>query len=280
MSVSSLDEQIVLLSRGASEIISEADLRAKLEKSRATGKPLRVKLGVDPTAASVTLGWAVVLRKLRDFQRLGHQAHLIIGDFTARIGDPAGRSKTRPQLNLETIRGFVDALLPQFYKILSPELTTICYNGDWLAAMTFADVIRLASKTTIARVMERDDFTKRWNQHQPLHLHEILYPLCQAQDSVAIEADVELGGNDQKFNILMGRDLQREVGQESQVAVLSPILVGTDGVDKMSQSLGNYIGITEDANNMYGKVMSIPDDIVENYFELATDVPLDEVRKI
>jgi tyrosyl-tRNA synthetase len=275
-----IDEQIEFLRRATTEIISVEDLKKKMIKSEKTGKPLRVKLGVDPTASSVTLGWAVVLRKLRDFQTLGHDAVLIIGDFTATIGDPSGKSKTRKQLTREEVDAFFRDLEPQFYKILIREKTHIYHNSDWLAPMQFADVIRLCSKTTVARILERDDFTKRLAANQPLHLHEILYPLCQAQDSVAIESDIELGGNDQKFNNLLGRDLQREVGQQPQVVVLSPLLVGTDGVEKMSQSLGNYIGITEPPETMYGKVMSIPDNIMTNYFELATDVPMDEVKKL
>lgn len=271
-----LEEQLSLLRRGTSEIISEADLAEKLK----LGRPLRVKLGVDPTVAHVTLGWAVVLRKLRDFQRLGHTAVLIIGDFTAQIGDPSGKSKTRPQLTREEVMRNVEAVSQQVYKILDPDKTEIRYNGDWLGAMSFADVIRLAAKTTVARIMERDDFTKRWNEHRPIALHEILYPLCQGYDSVAVESDIELGGNDQKFNNLVGRDLQGLYGQGAQVVMLCPLLVGTDGKEKMSQSLGNYISVIDTPNDMYGKTMSIPDEIMENWFELCTDVPLDEARAL
>jgi tyrosyl-tRNA synthetase len=261
------------LRRGATEIISEEDLAAKLK----LGRPLRVKLGVDPTAKDVTLGWAVVLRKLRDFQRLGHTACLIIGDFTAQIGDPSGKSKTRRQLSREEVQANVEAVTKQVYKILDPDKTEIFFNRDWLGAMTFEDVIRLASRTTVARIMERDDFTKRWADNRPIALHEILYPLCQGYDSVQINADVELGGNDQKFNNLVGRTLMNQYGQEPQVVLLMPLLVGTDGVEKMSQSLGNYVSVVDTPNDMYGKTMSIPDAILENWFVLCTDVPLAEI---
>lgn len=269
-----IDEQIALIRRGTSEIISEADLRKKLE----SGRPLRVKLGVDPTVAHVTLGWAVVLRKLRDFQRLGHTAVLIIGDFTAQIGDPSGKSKTRPQLTREEVEANVEAVSKQVYKILDPDKTEIIFNADWLGKMNFADVIKLCSKYTVARIMERDDFTKRWNEHRPISVHEILYPLCQGYDSVMVKADIELGGNDQKFNNLVGRDLQGDFGQEAQVVVLSPLLIGTDGKEKMSQSLGNFISVVDTPNDMYGKTMSIPDELLTNWFELCTDVPMDEAK--
>lgn len=268
-----LEQQLDILRRGATEIISEEDLAAKLK----LGRPLRVKLGVDPTAKDVTLGWAVVLRKLRDFQRLGHKACLIIGDFTAQIGDPSGKSKTRKQLSRDEVQANVEAVTKQVYKILDPDKTEIFFNRDWLGTMTFEDVIRLASRTTVARIMERDDFTKRWNDNRPIALHEILYPLCQGYDSVEINADVELGGNDQKFNNLVGRTLMNQYAQEPQVVLLMPLLVGTDGVEKMSQSLGNYVSVVDTPNDMYGKTMSIPDSILENWFVLCTDVPLDEI---
>ncbi len=271
-----IEEQLALLRRGTSEIISEANLATKLK----SGKPLRVKLGVDPTVAHVTLGWAVVLRKLRDFQRLGHTAVLIIGDFTAMIGDPSGKSKTRPQLSREEVQKNVEAVSKQVYKILDPDRTEIRFNGDWLGEMGFAEVIKLAAKTTVARIMERDDFTNRFTDHKPIALHEILYPLCQGYDSVAVESDIELGGNDQKFNNLVGRDLQGHYGQEPQVVILSPLLVGTDGKEKMSQSLGNYISVIDSPNEMYGKTMSIPDETIENWFELCTDVPMSEVKEL
>jgi tyrosyl-tRNA synthetase len=276
MTTLSIEEQLEVLRRGTTEIISEEDLKAKL----ALGRPLRVKLGVDPTAAHVTLGWAVVLRKLRDFQRLGHTACLIIGDFTSMIGDPSGKSKTRKQLTREEVQANVDAVSTQFFKILDPDKTEIYYNRDWLGKMTFEDVIRLCGKYTVARIMERDDFTKRWNEHRPIAMHEILYPLCQGMDSVEIKSDIELGGNDQKFNNLVGRDLMREFAQEPQVVILSPLLVGTDGKEKMSQSLGNYISIIDTPNDMFGKTMSIPDETIENWFELCTDVPMAEVREM
>lgn len=269
-----VDEQIAQLRRGTSEIISEEDLKAKLQK----GTPLRVKLGVDPTAAHVTLGWAVVLRKLRDFQKFGHIACLIIGDFTAQIGDPSGKSKTRPQLTRDEVIENVRAVEEQVYKILDPDRTEITYNGDWLNAMNFSEVIRLASRYTVARILERDDFTKRLNENRPVAMHEILYPLCQGYDSVAINADVELGGNDQKFNNLVGRNLMQQYGQEGQVVMLCPLLVGTDGKEKMSQSLGNYISIIDSPEEMFGKTMSIPDELIENWFELCTDVPTEEYQ--
>ena len=270
------EQQLEVLRRGCSEIISEEDLLAKLKK----GKPLRVKLGVDPTAPHITLGWAVVLRKLRAFQELGHTAVLIVGDFTAMIGDPSGKSKTRPQLTREEVMEHVESISEQLYKILDKEKTEIRYNGDWLLPMDFADVIRLAGRITVARILEREDFHNRLEQQKPVGMHEILYPLCQGYDSVAVEADVELGGTDQKFNNLVGRNLQGQYDQEPQVVMLMPLLVGLDGKDKMSQSLGNYIGITEEPNEMFGKTMSIPDTLLEDWFTLCTDVPLDEVKHL
>lgn len=272
----SIDDQVALLRRGTTEIISEADLRAKL----ALGRPLRVKLGVDPTAKDVTLGWAVVLRKVRDFQRLGHTGCIIIGDFTAQIGDPSGKSKTRKQLTREEVQANVEAVKEQLFKILIPERTEIFYNADWLGKMTFEDVIRLCSRYTVARILERDDFTKRLAEQRPISMHEIMYPLCQGMDSVEINADVELGGNDQKFNNLVGRTLMEQYGLAPQVVVLSPLLVGTDGKEKMSQSLGNYVSVIDTPNDMFGKTMSIPDELIANWFELATDVPLSEVSEL
>lgn len=271
-----IEEQIALLRRGTTEIISEADLADKLR----LGRPLRIKLGLDPTARDVTLGWAVVLRKIRDFQRLGHTGVIIVGDFTAMIGDPSGKSKTRPQLSREEVEANVRAIEQQLYKILIPERTEITYNKDWLGAMTFEDVIRLCSRYTVARILERDDFTKRLAEHRPIAMHEIMYPLCQGMDSVHIEADVELGGNDQKFNNLVGRDLMEQYGLPAQVVMLCPLLVGTDGREKMSQSLGNYVSIVDTPNDMFGKTMSIPDELMGNWFELCTDVPLDEARRL
>ncbi|HWD41728.1 MAG TPA: tyrosine--tRNA ligase [Fimbriimonas sp.] len=271
-----VDQQLELLRRGTTEIISEADLRKKLE----SGRPLRVKLGVDPTAKDVTLGWAVVLRKLRDFQRLGHTACLIIGDFTAQIGDPSGKSKTRKQLTRDEVQANVDAVMEQVGKILDREKTKIYFNADWLGKMTFEDVIRLCSRYTVARILERDDFTKRLAEQRPIAMHEIMYPLCQGMDSVEIVADVEIGGNDQKFNNLVGRTLMEQYGQEPQVVVLCPLLVGLDGKEKMSQSLGNYVSIVDTPNDVFGKTMSIPDDLIENWFELCTDVPMAEARQL
>ncbi|MCU0316491.1 MAG: tyrosine--tRNA ligase [Fimbriimonadaceae bacterium] len=271
-----IDQQLEFLRRGTTEIINEDDLAAKLK----LGRPLRVKLGVDPTAADVTLGWAVVLRKLRDFQKLGHIACLVIGDFTAMIGDPSGKSKTRKQLSREEVQANVDAVSQQFFKILDPERTEINFNKDWLGKMTFEDVIRLCSRYTVARIMERDDFTKRFQEHKPIAMHEILYPLCQGMDSVELRADVELGGNDQKFNNLVGRVLMEQYGQEPQVVLLCPLLVGTDGKEKMSQSLGNYVSITDSPRDMFGKTMSIPDERISNWFELCTDVPMTEVAEM
>lgn len=271
-----IDEQIALLRRGTTEIIGEDDLRRKLKD----GRVLRAKLGVDPTAKDVTLGWAVVLRKLRDFQRLGHTACLIIGDFTALIGDPSGKSKTRKQLTREEVQANVDAVSKQVYKILDPAKTEIYFNKDWLGKMGFEDVIRLCSRYTVARILERDDFTKRLAEQRPIAMHEILYPLCQGMDSVEIKADIELGGNDQKFNNLVGRTLMEQYGQEPQAVMLCPLLVGTDGREKMSQSLGNYVSVVDTPNDMFGKTMSIPDETIENWFELCTDVDMDEARSL
>lgn len=271
-----VEQQLEILSRGTTEVISEQSLAEKLR----SGKKLRIKLGVDPTARDVTLGWAVVLRKLRDFQRLGHQAVLVIGDFTAQIGDPSGKSKTRKQLTKEEVLQNVESVKAQFGKILDIEATEIRYNSEWLSKMDFADVLRLCGKVTVARIMERDDFTKRWESHQPIAMHELMYPLLQGTDSVALQADVELGGNDQKFNNLMGRTLQEAQGQSPQCVVLSPLLVGTDGKEKMSQSLGNYVSVIDQPNDMFGKTMSIPDTLIQNWFELCTDVPMTEVQTL
>ena len=269
-----IEEQLAVLRRGTTEIISEEDLASKLKK----GRPLRVKLGLDPTAKGVTLGWAVVLRKIRDFQRLGHTGCIIVGDFTAMIGDPSGKSKTRPQLTREQVMENVESVKKELFRILIPEKTEIYYNGDWLGKMGFAEVIKLSSRYTVARILERDDFTKRLAEHRPIGMHEIMYPLCQGYDSVEIVADVEIGGNDQKFNNLVGRTLMEQYGQDPQVVMLCPLLVGTDGKEKMSQSLGNYIAINDEPRDMYGKIMSIPDSLMDNYFELATDVPTPEYK--
>ncbi|MDQ7829901.1 MAG: tyrosine--tRNA ligase [Armatimonadota bacterium] len=270
------EAQLELLRRGAVEIITEEDLLAKLRE----GRPLRVKLGLDPTAPHLHLGFAVVLRKLRQFQDLGHEAILVIGDGTALIGDPSERKRTRPMLTREEIARNAETYRQQYGVILDPARTRVVFNSTWLLPLTLADIIGLTSKVTVARVLERDDFQARLREGVPVFLHELLYPLAQAYDSVMVQADVELGGTDQKFNNLMGRDLQREFGQPPQVVLLTPLLVGTDGVEKMSKSLGNYIGITEPPAEMYGKVMSIPDRVMPDYFTYATDLPPEEVAAI
>ena len=276
----SVDEQLQIIKRGAVEVIPEEELKEKLTKSYKENKPLNIKLGCDPTRPDLHLGHSVVLRKLAQFQELGHQAILIIGDFTAMIGDPSGRNQTRPPLTFEEAKANAESYLAQAYKILHPDKTKIVYNSEWLGKMTFEDVIKLASKYTVARMLERDDFTKRFKSGIPISMHEILYPLAQAMDSVAIESDVELGGTDQKFNLLVGRDIQREYGIEPQIILTMPLLVGTDGTEKMSKSYDNYIGIDESPQNMYGKTLSIPDDLIYTYFELVTDEPIEELKKI
>ena len=275
-----INEQMDILKRGTVEIIPEDELRAKLKKSQETGISLKIKLGLDPTAPDIHLGNAVVLRKLRQFQDLGHEVIVIIGDFTASIGDPSGASATRPMLSADEIAVNAKTYAEQYCRILDAAKTRVVFNSEWLRKLDLADIIRITSKVTVARVLERDDFENRLSQGRPLGLHELLYPVCQAYDSVILEADVELGGTDQKFNILMGRDLQREFGQEPQVTMFMPLLVGLDGTQKMSKSLGNYVGITEPPNEMFGKLMSIPDNLMTQYFELCTDVPLSEIRQI
>ena len=279
-SIGSIQEQCDLLMRGVEEVVPEGSLPEILERARKEDRPLRIKLGLDPTSSDIHLGFAVVLRKLRQFQDLGHTACLVIGDFTASIGDPSERSKTRPMLTRAQIEEHVRTYEQQLYRILDPDRTELLYNGDWLGPMSFADVVKLASQYTVARLMERDDFAKRFDTGQPIGVHELLYPLCQGQDSVAIRADVELGGTDQKFNNLVGRDLQRAAGQAPQSVMLMPLLVGLDGVEKMSKSLGNYIGVNEPPQEQFGKVMSLSDDLMEPYFQLATLVPLDEVATL
>ncbi|MGC2794111.1 MAG: tyrosine--tRNA ligase, partial [Candidatus Sulfotelmatobacter sp.] len=271
-----VDEQLTYLKKGSAEIIREVDLRAKLEKSRATGKPLRVKLGMDPTAPDLHLGHTVVLRKLKHFQDLGHTAIFLIGDFTGMIGDPTGRSATRPPLTREQIEENAETYKAQVFKILDPQKTVIDFNRRWFAKFTADDFIRLMAKYTVSQLLEREDFHKRFREEKPIALHELLYPLVQGYDSVALEADVELGGTDQKFNLLVGRELQRAYGQESQVVLTTPILEGLDGVQKMSKSLGNAIGIHEPPLEMYGKVMSISDEMMWRYYELLTDVQVAE----
>lgn len=273
-----VDEQFQALKRGTSEIVPEEGLKAKLKKSSETGKPLKIKLGIDPTAPDIHIGFAVVLRKMRQFQDLGHEVILIIGDFTASIGDPSGRSETRPMLTAEQIRANAETFTSQFWLILDRSKTKITFNGDWLGKMTFGDVVKETSRVTVARILERDDFQKRLAQERPVGLHELLYPIAQALDSVEIEADVEIGGTDQRFNILMGRDLQESRGMEPQIGLFMPILPGLDGVQKMSKSLGNYVAVMDPPNDMFGKLMSIPDEIMPSYFELCTNVPLDEIE--
>ncbi len=275
-----LNEQIDIIKRGASEIIPEEELVRKIEKSLQLKKPLKIKLGCDPSRPDLHLGHSVVLRKLRQFQDLGHQAILIVGDFTGMIGDPSGRSNTRPALTIEETRKNGQSYFDQATKILSRDNVRIAYNSEWLAKMSFSDVIKLASKYTVARMLERDDFTLRYKAGEPISVHEFLYPLAQAMDSVAIEADVELGGTDQKFNLLVGRDVQREYGKEPQVILTMPILPGTDGVEKMSKSLDNYIGISDSPKEMYGRTLSIPDKLIVDYFLLATDIKLQELTEI
>jgi tyrosyl-tRNA synthetase len=275
-----VDEQLAYIKKGASEIIREADLRTKLEKSRASGKPLRVKLGMDPTAPDLHLGHTVVLRKLKHFQDLGHTVIFLIGDFTGMIGDPTGRSVTRPPLSPEQIAQNAETYKAQVFKILDPEKTVIDFNRRWFSKFTADDFIRLAAKYTVSQMLEREDFHKRFLEEKPIAVHELLYPLAQGYDSVALEADVELGGTDQKFNLLVGRELQRAYGQEAQVVLTTPILEGLDGVQKMSKSLGNAVGIHEPPLEMYGKIMSISDDMMWRYYELLTDVQMPEIEKM
>ena len=275
-----IEQQAAALRRGIIRITPDNGLEAKLRRASDEGRPLIVKLGLDPTAPDIHLGSAVVLRKLRQFQDLGHQVVVIIGDFTAMIGDPSGKSETRKQLSEQEIRSNAQTYADQYCRILDPDRTQVRFNSEWLGKLDFADVIRLAARMTVAQVMERDDFANRWRAGHPIGLHELLYPLCQAYDSVVLKADIEMGGSDQMFNILAGRDLQAHYGQEPQVAVFTPLLVGLDGVQKMSKSLGNYVGITEPPDSMFGKLMSISDQMMETYFELTTDVPLEEVRAL
>lgn len=275
-----IDEQMAIIRRGVAEIISEEELIQKLERAQMEGRPLRVKLGVDPSAPDIHLGHTVVLRKLRQFQDLGHEVIFLIGDFTGRIGDPTGRSEARRQLTEEEVQRNAATYAQQVFKVLIPEKTRIEFNSRWLAPLNFAQVIELSSKYTVARMLEREDFAKRFQSENPVYIHEFFYPLMQAYDSVALEADVELGGTEQKFNILMARHIQREYGQVPEIAVLMPILVGTDGVQRMSKSLGNYIGINESPEDMYGKTMSIPDEVMLEYYELVTDLSSDEIERI
>ena len=276
----SVDEQLAYIKKGAAEIIRESELRAKLVKSRASGKPLRVKLGMDPTAPDLHLGHTVVLRKLKHFQDLGHTIIFLIGDFTGMIGDPTGRSATRPPLTREQIEENAETYKAQVFKILDPVKTVIDFNSRWFSKFSAEDFIRLTAKSTVSQMLEREDFHKRFQEEKPIAMHELIYPLAQGYDSVALEADVELGGTDQKFNLLVGRELQRAYGQESQIVLTTPILEGLDGVNKMSKSLGNAIGIHEPPLEMYGKIMSISDEMMWRYYELLTDVSLAEIAKM
>jgi tyrosyl-tRNA synthetase len=274
------DQQLARLRRGAAEIIVEAELRVKLERAAKTGAPLKVKLGLDPTAPDLHLGHTVVLQKLRDFQELGHQVIIIIGDFTGMIGDPSGRSETRKPLTWDEIRENAETYKAQLGKVLDMGRTTVRFNSEWLGPLSFEQVIRETAHLTVARILQREDFAARYASGRPISLHEFLYPLAQGYDSVALGADVELGGTDQTFNLLVGRDLQRAHGQEAQVALTVPILEGLDGVQKMSKSLGNYVGINEPPAEMYGKLMSVSDALMFRYFELATRVPEDELAAL
>ncbi len=271
-----VDEQFAALCRDAVDLISPEELRAKLER----GKPLVVKYGADPSAPDLHLGHSVVLRKLKQFQDFGHEVVFIIGDFTGMIGDPSGRSKTRPSLTPEQVQQNARTYAEQVGKILDMQRARMVYNGEWLNPMNFADVVRLAAKYTVARMLERDDFKKRLDAGEPLGIHEMLYPLAQAYDSVAVKADVELGGTDQLFNLLVARDIQRASGQEPQVVLTTPLLEGTDGNEKMSKSLGNYVGLAEPPDEMYGKLMSIPDELMLKYLRLTTDIPPDELAEM
>ena len=271
MSYLTVNEQMDLIRRGTEEILPEDDLVKKLERSRSTGKPLIVKLGCDPSRPDLHIGHGVVLRKLRHFQDLGHTAVLVIGDFTAMIGDPSGRNKTRPQLTLDEAKANAESYVEQAKAILDIRSVIIKYNSDWLNKMNFNDVVELASSYTVARMLERDDFTKRFQAEVPISIHEFLYPLAQAQDSVELRADVELGGTDQKFNLLVGRDLQKGHGQEPQCIITTPLLEGTDGVEKMSKSYGNHIGLQDTPEDMYGKTLSISDGMILKWFTLAAD---------
>jgi tyrosyl-tRNA synthetase len=275
-----LNEQMDLIKRGTSEIIPEEELIQKIVKSSKEGNPLKIKLGCDPTRPDLHLGHSVVLRKLAQFQQLGHTAILIIGDFTGMIGDPSGRNAARPPLSLQEAQENSKSYIEQASKILDVKKAKIVSNSEWLGKMTFEDVIKLASKYTVARMLERDDFTKRYKSGIPISMHEILYPLAQAMDSVAIQSDLELGGTDQKFNLLVGRDIQREFGLPPQVILTLPLLVGTDGTEKMSKSYDNYIGINESPKEIYGKTLSIPDSCIYTYFELTTDVSNEELQSI
>jgi tyrosyl-tRNA synthetase len=275
-----VEQQLDYIRRGAVDVIREEELLEKLKRAQKTGKPLRVKAGFDPTAPDIHVGHTVLIRKMKHFQDLGHQVIFLIGDFTGLIGDPSGRSATRKQLTASEVLQNAETYKQQIFKILDAQTTVIDFNSRWMSQLGSEGFIRLASRYTVARILEREDFTNRMKNQQPIAMHELLYPLVQGYDSVALGADVELGGTDQRFNLLVGRDLQREYGQESQVVMTMPLLEGLDGIQKMSKSLGNYIGINEPPNEQFGKVMSISDDLMFRYYELLTDVPMAEVQKM
>ncbi|MFH2056305.1 MAG: tyrosine--tRNA ligase [bacterium] len=276
----SVAEQMKILSRNTVEILPEGELEKKLAQSLKTGKPLVVKQGFDPTAPDIHLGHTIGLRKLKDFSDLGHQVVVIIGDYTAQVGDPSGRSATRPQLTKAEVDANAETYLEQFFKVLDRDRVQVRRNGEWFADMSFAAILQLAGKMTLARMLERDDFTKRWQAEQPISIHELLYPLMQAYDSVAIKADVEIGATEQKFNLLTGRQIQELYGVEPQVALTLPVLEGIDGIQRMSKSIGNYIGVTEPPKEIFGKVMSIPDRLIVSYFALVTTYEPERVAKI
>ncbi len=276
MTALSIDEQVTYLRKGFSEMIREEDLRERLK----SGRPLRVKAGFDPTAPDLHLGHTVLIRKMRHFQDLGHEVIFLIGDMTGLIGDPTGRNLTRPPMTRADIDRNAETYKSQVFKILDPEKTTVDFNSRWLESMKFEDMIRLCSHYTVARILERDDFAKRYADHTPISVHEFLYPLAQGYDSVALKADVELGGNDQKFNLLVGRELQRSFGQTPQIVATVPLLEGLDGVEKMSKSKGNYVGITESPEEMFRKLMSIGDDLMFRYYELLTDLSVSEIQQL
>ncbi|MDP5273323.1 tyrosine--tRNA ligase [Chengkuizengella axinellae] len=272
--------QIEVIRRGVVEIVPEDELKQKIIKSVVNKKPLKVKLGVDPSAPDIHIGHTVVLHKLRQFQELGHTIQLIIGDFTGRIGDPTGKSETRKQLTEEDVLKNAQSYKEQFVKVLDPDKIDVYFNSEWLSPLNFADVVELSAKVTVARMLERDDFTKRYNSGQSISIHEFFYPLMQGYDSVALQSDIEIGGTDQKFNLLMGRTLQKEYGVQTQATVMLPLIEGLDGVKKMSKSLNNYIGINEEPSEIYGKSMSIPDELMVKYYELATDISLEALDKL
>ena len=274
------EEQLELIKQGSSEIIGEDDLVEKLKEAKKDGRALKVKLGLDPTAPDIHLGHTVVLQKLKQFQDLGHEVYLLIGDFTGQIGDPTGKSETRQQLTEEEVKNNAETYKKQMFKVLDPEKTKVVFNSEWFSDLNFIDAIELSSQYTVARMLERENFSNRYQNNQPISIHEFFYPILQAYDSVAIEADVELGGTDQKFNLLAGRKLQKEYDQSPQAIIMMPLLEGLDGVNKMSKSKDNYIGIDEAPQEMYGKTMSLPDELIGRYFELVTDLAVEDVETI